>query len=256
MPATAKRAAKAKPAPQSNPAAQAAADIVAELRTLGSESYKRVLVKHGAKEPFFGVKIEDLKKIQKRVKTNYELALALYDTGISDAMYLAGLIADDQRMTKVDLEHWLQGASWHMLSDCTVASVAASSRYGRELGLKWIDSPDERIASAGWSTLSYQASITADDELDLAELKRLLARVGKTIHDQPNRVRYTMNGFVIAVGCAVVPLHDEAMKVAHKIGQVKVDMGETACQVPLATQYIEKVKNRGTLGKKRKSAKC
>jgi hypothetical protein len=30
---------------------------------------------HGAKEPCFGVKIEDMKKIQKRVKMNYALAL-------------------------------------------------------------------------------------------------------------------------------------------------------------------------------------
>ena len=70
-----------------------AAEIVAELKKLGNESYKKVLIKHGAKEPFYGVKIEDLKKIQKRIKKDYQLALDLYDTGISDAMYLAGLIA-------------------------------------------------------------------------------------------------------------------------------------------------------------------
>ena len=45
-------------------------------------------------------KIEDLKKIQKRIKKDYRLALDLYDTGIHDAMYLAGLIADDAKMTK------------------------------------------------------------------------------------------------------------------------------------------------------------
>ena len=69
-------------------------EVVAELKTLGSESNKKVLVRHGAREPFYGVKIEDLKKIQKRIKKDHDLALALYDTGISDAMYLAGLIAD------------------------------------------------------------------------------------------------------------------------------------------------------------------
>ena len=48
-----------------------------------------------------------LKKIQKRVKKDYRLALDLYDTGIYDAMYLAGLIADDAKMTKKDLERWV-----------------------------------------------------------------------------------------------------------------------------------------------------
>lgn len=232
------------------------AEIIAELKKLGSESYKKTLIKHGAKEPFFGVKIEDLKKIQKRIKKDYQLALDLYDTGISDAMYLAGLIADDEKMTKKDLQKWVKGATWPMLSEYTVAWAASESRYGRELGLEWIDSKDEGIAAAGWSTLGSLVSIKPDEELDLAELKRLLARIEKTIHSAPNRVRYMMNGFVIAVGSYVAPLTELAIQTAKKIGQVTVDMGDTACQVPSAAVYIDKVKKRGSIGKKRKMARC
>ncbi len=65
----------------------------------------------GAKEPCLGVKVEDLKKIQKRVKLDYQLALELYETGIADAMYLAGLIADDAKMTRKDLQKWIEGAT-------------------------------------------------------------------------------------------------------------------------------------------------
>jgi hypothetical protein len=39
-------------------------------------------------------------------------------------------------------------------------------------------------------------------------------------------------------------------------GLVEVDMGNTACKVPFAPDYIQKVKDRGTIGKKRKSARC
>jgi hypothetical protein len=65
-----------------------------------------------------------------------------------------------------------------------------------------------------------------------------------------------MNGFVIAVGCCVLPLTAEAKRVATKIGVVEVDMGDTSCQTPFAPDYIAKVEARGSLGKKRKSAKC
>jgi hypothetical protein len=44
--------------------------------------------------------------------------------------------------------------------------------------------------------------------------------------------------------------------VADKIGTVEVDMGDTACKVPSAREYIQKVQQRGTLGKKRKTVKC
>ena len=231
-----------------------AAEIVAELKKLGSESNKRILMRHGVKEPFFGVKIGDLKKIQKRIKKDYRLALDLFDTGIGDARYLAGLIADDEKMTKRDLQKWVQGAD--SLTEYAVAWTASEGRYGWELGQKWIDSKDEAIASTGWSTLSSLVAIKPDEELDLGGLKKLLGRVAKTIHGAPDRIRYVMNGFVIAVGCYVAPLTAEAIKTARQIGKVEVDMGDTACHVPSAVEYIDKLKQRGTIGKKRKMARC
>jgi 3-methyladenine DNA glycosylase AlkD len=233
-----------------------AAEIVEELRPLGRDSYKKVMSKHGAKEPYFGVSIEDLKKIQKRVKKDYQLALDLYDTGIGDAQYLAGLIADDARMTKKDLQRWVDGASFPMISEYTVPWVAAEGKYGREMALKWIESKKEGVAAAGWATLGSLVAIKDDDDLDIPELKKLLDRVAKTIHKQPNRVRYVMNGFVIAVGSHVAALTDYAVSVAEAIGPVSVDMGGTACKVPAAVDYIEKVRRRGTIGKKRKTCKC
>jgi hypothetical protein len=50
-----------------------AKQILAELKPLGSDSYKKVMSRYGVKEPFFGVKISDLKKIQKRIKKDYQL---------------------------------------------------------------------------------------------------------------------------------------------------------------------------------------
>jgi len=230
--------------------------IVGELKSLGSDSIKKVLMKHGAREPFFGVKVEHLKKIQKRIKVDHKLALELYDTGISDAMYLAGLIADDAQMTKKDLQRWLDQAYWYMLSEYTVPWVAAGSKFGHELALEWIESKKEHIAPAGWTTLSSLVAIKDDAELDMAELKKLLARVQKTIHQQPNRVRYAMNGFVISVGCYVKALTPLSIATGKQIGPTQVDMGETECRVPNVVEYIEKVRARGSIGKKRKTAKC
>ncbi len=231
-----------------------AAEIVDEIRPLGRDSYKKVLLNHGIQEPIFGVKIEDLKRIQKRVKKDYQLALDLYATGIYDAMYLAGLIADDQKMTKKDLQRWVEKSNGG-LCEYTVPWVAAESNHGRELALEWIESKKDTVAAAGWATLGSLVAIKDDADLDLAELKRLLQRVQKSIQQQPNRVRYVMNGFVIAVGSYVTPLSDLALQTAKKIGPVTVDM-PGACKVPYAPEYIQKVKSRGAIGKKRKSAKC
>ncbi len=229
--------------------------LLKELRSLGQDGYRKILLKHGASEPCYGVKIELLKKIQKRIKTDYNLALALYDTGVYDAMYLAGLVADDARMTRDDLQGWAEKAC-EPLAGSAVAWVAAGSPHGWELARAWIDSPKELVAATGWATLSSLVSTKGDGKLDLPALKQLLARVQKAIHQAPDTVRSKMNGFVIAVGSFVAPLTSLAIQTGEAIGPVSVDVGDTACQVPFAPDYIRKVEARGAIGKKRKTAKC
>jgi len=230
-------------------------EIVAELKKMATAQTKKTWLNHGAQEPCLGVKVEDMKKIQKRVKMDYQLALDLYDTGIADAMYLAGLIADDAKMTKKDLQKWLDNATWGMVAEWTVPWVAAGSPHGRELALKWIDSKDESVASAGWQTYSSLVAVKEDADLDLAEIKGLLARVAKTIHLQPNRVKYVMNSFVIAVACHVKPLHKLAVETAKGIGKVDVEL-VGACKIPFAPDHVKKFAARSEIGKKRKSPKC
>ncbi len=231
-------------------------EILKELEGYGNEGTKKIFLRHGAKEPFYGVKVQDLKKIVKKVKKNHELSLELYATGNSDAMYLAGLIADESKISKSDLNRWANEAYWYMISEYTVAWIAAESNYGYELALEWIDSDNENIASAGWATLSNNASIVPNDELDIDRYSELLDRVEKNIHTAKNRVRYTMNGFVIATGSYIEELTDKAIEISEKVGKVVVDVGGTACKVPLATDYIKKVVDRGRVGKKRKAARC
>jgi hypothetical protein len=61
-----------------------------------------------------------------------------------------------------------------------------------------------------------------------------------------------MNGFVISAGAYILPLTSNlAIRTGQKIGVVKVDMGDTACQVPLIPDYIRKIEARGALGKEK-----
>lgn len=236
--------------------AMTAQQILAEIEPLGTESYRKVLRNHGITGPLFGVKIADLKKYEKAIKRNYQLAKDLYDTGVYDAMYLAGLIADEKQMTQDDLRGWLAKTNSDSLAEFAVAWVAADGPHGWELGLEWIESPEEKVAVTGWGTLSSVVAVRKDSDLDIPALRGLLARVKSTIHTQPNRVRYKMNGFVIAAGTYVTALAEEALATAEAIGIVKVDMGNTACKVPGAPETIRKVMGMGRVGKKRKSARC
>ena len=232
-------------------------EVMEKLRELGSDQTKQTFLRHGAKEPIFGVKVGDLKKfLVKHVKKHQELALNLYQSGNSDAMYLAGLCVNPKQMTKEQLQQWAEQANWYMLSEYTVAQVTAESPYALELARDWISSNEEHLASAGWSTYANYLSITPDEKIDYDEIKFLLKKVEGTIHEAQNRVRYVMNGFIIAVGAWYEPLLDEAKRVANTIDKVQVNMGETACKVPYAKDYIAKMEKMNKIGNKRKTCIC
>ena len=146
--------------------------ILTELQSLGRESYKKVMLNHGVEEPIFGVKIEELKKIVKREKPNHALALELYATGNYDAMYLAGLLADDSQMSQQELQHWVENTKGTAIAGVIVPWVAAGSSHGWEMGLRWIESASPTIAGAGCSparsirlaTITLVNAITAPTE--------------------------------------------------------------------------------------------
>jgi hypothetical protein len=232
-----------------------AAEILAQLENMGNEGTARVLRNHGAHDPCLGVKIGNMKALQKKLKSDYSLSLELYDSGVYDAMYLAGLIAEPERMTKKDLTRWIKTAS-RPIASYVVGPIAAGSPAGWSQALIWIRSKKEIENIAGWATISAIASLYPDDELDVDEYQRLLTEVERTIHTAKDAVRYQMNSFVIAVGSYIRSLTEAAVDAGNRIGVLTVDMGKSACEVPFAPDYIQKVKARGSIGKKRKSAMC
>ncbi|GAB3165876.1 DNA alkylation repair protein [Telluribacter humicola] len=223
-------------------------EVMNELARYGNSSYKKVYLSQGAREPLYGVKIGDLKKIAKRYKHEHTLALALYRTGNSDAMYLAGLMADPQQMTPELLEEWVNAANWYILSEYAVAGVAAESPYGTDMARKWINSDQEMVANAGWATWAHLVAFLPDDELDEQEIDQLLDTVRTTIHEKANRVRYSMNNFIIAVGGLYSPLSEKAMQVAKEIGDVIVELEGNQFKAPSAPDQIKKIKGAGEPG--------
>jgi len=230
-------------------------EVMAELEAYGNEQTKKTFLNHGAAEPLFGVRVGDMKKILKYIKKDQDLALQLYGTGNYDAMYLAGLAVNPKLLSEEDLRRWADQASWYAVAEYTIGWVAGESPYALKLAREWMASEREMLAVAGWSTYANYVMYAGAEELELDEIRSLLLQIQQTIHQAPNRVRYVMNQFIICVGSYVPELRDVAKSVAETVGKVHVDVGNTACKVPIATDYIEKVLARGE-PKKKKTLRC
>ncbi|MFZ1085946.1 MAG: DNA alkylation repair protein [Terracidiphilus sp.] len=232
--------------------------IMADLKSKGREQTRKIYARHGMDlERVLGVSTADMKVIAKSIKGQQALACELYGTGVMEAMYLAGMVADGAKLSREQLNAWVEGAAnLQMIFEYTVPWVTVENQHARALALQWIKSKKEHIAAAGWSTYAGLLATRPDDQLDLAEIESLLETVVQQIGSAPNRVRYTMNTFVISVGSYFKPLLERAKAVARQIGTVSVEMGETACKVPVATGAIEKIESMGRVGLKRKTIRC
>jgi 3-methyladenine DNA glycosylase AlkD len=99
--------------------------VVDNLKSKGSEKTRITYVRHGMPaDRVYGVSVADLKSIVKTIKGQQALACEQYATGMMDAMYLAGIMADGAQMTRKQLQSWADGASsMSMISEHTVPWV-------------------------------------------------------------------------------------------------------------------------------------
>lgn len=231
-------------------------EVIEFLKEKGTEQTRKTFRNHGLKGDFDGVKVGDLKILQKQIKKDQELALQLFATNHADAQYLAGLIAVPSEFSKEQLEDWAENATWYMVREYAVAWNLADREDCIGICLDWIKSDSKNLQITAWAALAGHIGVASNDKIDLNVINTLLVKVENEIHDSPNRVKYCMNNFVIAVGGGIPDLTEKCINLGERIGKVDVFMGNTSCKVPSIPAYIAKMEERGRIGKKKKTAKC
>jgi 3-methyladenine DNA glycosylase AlkD len=211
------------------------------LKSLGTEQNRKIYRRHGAGEDVYGVSFAHLKDLKKKIKTDHDLAVALWDSGNHDARMLAAMIVEPKRLDPKTLDAWAKGLRNNVETDA-LGGIAAKAPHARETMARWIAADEEWIGAAGWRIL---ASVAMDgDDLPDEYFERFLSTIESDIHDSQNRVRHGMNNALIAIGIRNPALEEKALAAAARIGKVKVDHGETSCKTPDAAGYIRKTLER------------
>jgi 3-methyladenine DNA glycosylase AlkD len=229
--------------------------VLAQLKKLGDEPTKKIYMNHGAKEPVFGVKLMELKALKKKIKTNHELALSLYRTGNSDAMYFAGMIDDPSKVTKEQLDKWVSEANWDMLSERCVATLASKTPFGFEVAKKWIASKRNETKCAGYALYAQLFRSTDDVEINMEDSQKLLEHIVENIERESKRVQKAMNNCVIFAGIHVEPLHKYALTIAERLTSMESLRAPNNPNLQNATESILKYAEQGNIGMKIKHPK-
>lgn len=229
-----------------------AQSVLRELEALGSEQTRKTYRRHGVFGEQYGVLFGDMDRLAKRIKTDHELAQALWDSGIHDARVLATRVADPANFDLELLHRWAAGLNNYVICD-VFAGMAAKTPHAREAMQEWMRSDEEWIGRTGWLMLANQV-MDEKSPLSEAELEQYLQTIEREIHGRKNRVRDAMNTALIAIGIRSPALNEKALAAAERIGKVEVDHGDTACKTPAAVLYIRKAWQH-KLAKQEKQAK-
>ena len=215
-----------------------ATQVLAKLKTLGTAQNRKVYARHGIGGPCHGVSYANLNALKKQIKTDHPLAEALWQSGNHDARVLATMVADPAQTTAGQLDAWAKALDNHVLAGA-LADLAAQSPQAHRQAKKWIGRKGEWQASAGWTVFAHLA-MAADSPVTAQEWLAHLQTIEANIHQSKNRVRYSMNNALIAIGLRSAALQKKAIAAAKRIGTVEVDHGETNCKTPDAAAYILK----------------
>jgi 3-methyladenine DNA glycosylase AlkD len=213
------------------------AEAMRELESYGTAQNRKIYARHGVRGEMFGVSYANLYKMQKKIKVDHELARNLWATGNHDAQILATLTADPNRMTDKQVEEWAKVVDNYAAMEMLIRFLAKTS-LARKKAEKWNKSKEEMIGAAGWGLIAQLA--LNDGSLPDEYFEPYIEIIERDIHKRKNRVRYEMNGALIAIGLRNSKLEKKALAAAKKIGKVEVDHGDTSCKTPDAAQYIAK----------------
>lgn len=216
-------------------------ELMKQLKLMGTAQNRKVYERHGVTREMFGVSFANLGKLKKKIKMDQTLAEQLWESGNHDARVLAAYIADSAGMKISRLDAWAKELDSYVVAGA-VSELAAKSPHARKLAEKWtkLGRKKEFAAAAGWNIVSRLAM--SDKGLQDSWFDARLKTIESELHGSLNRVRYSMNNALIAIGARSAMLEKKAVAAARKIGKVEVDHGETGCKTPDAVSYIAKMK--------------
>lgn len=225
-------------------------EILTQLKSLGDDARRKHNIKAGAPDNQFGVKLGDIRAIAKKIKSDHQLALKLWDTGNVEAQLLATLIITPKSLSADELDKLTRSTTYSQVADWLNSYVVAEHPDKEKLRVKWMKAKDRWAARAGWhltaSRINKGASkLKGADDLDLSAL---LDRIEKELPKAVPEVQWTMNNTLAAIGIHDPKLRKRAVAIGEKIGLYRdwpVSKGCTPPYVPVWVDFMVKRQDKG-----------
>lgn len=216
-------------------------EALTRIEALGSEKMRAQNVKRGAGDlPQFGVRMGDIRAVAKEARSDHELAMELWATGIVDARLLAILLLKPKRLTREQVDAMVRDAGFVQVFDWLDSYVVRQHPEKEALRLSWEHDPHPWAARAYWSLTAERVG-KSPEGLDLTSL---LDRIEAELATAAPEPQWTMNNTLAGIGIHFPEHRERAIAIGERLGVYRDYPTPKGCTSPFAPIWITAIVGR------------
>jgi len=209
-------------------------EALEQLKALGNEKVRTQNAKGGARDNQFGVSLGDIRILAKKIRTNHELALSLWETGNVDAQFLATLLIQPKKLSAREMDRMVRSVTFVRVADWLISYVVRQHPDKEALRQDWMTADDRWAARAAWDLTSERVAKSPDG----LDLPALLARIEAEMADADPEVQWTMNMTLATIGIHFPKFRKRAIAIGEKLGIYRDYPVSKGCTSPFAPIWI------------------
>lgn len=215
-------------------------ETLEQLESISDEKTRSYNLKNGIGNNQYGVKLGDIRKLAKKIKTNHDLALELWETENFDAQMLAILIIKPKDLTADELDEMVRSVEYDRVADWLNAYVVKLHPDNEILRQKWMHDKNPMSARAGWNLTSQR--IVKNPEM--VEIPALLERIENEMASSAPEAQWTMNFTLAEIGINHPEYRQKAIDIGEKLGVYRNYPVSKGCTSPFAPIWIKEIVSR------------
>jgi len=192
------------------------AESLAWLERRGTKRNRDAMLRYGIIAPkAFGVSVGDIKQLSKRLGSDHELALALWDTGWYEARMLAPFVDEPEKVTAAQMNQWARDFdNWAVCDHACFHLFDRTPHAWRKIE-QWSVRRDEFVKRAAFALL---ASVALHDKRAADEpFLDSLALIERAAPDERNFVKKGVSWALRLVGRRNRALNAASVETARRL---------------------------------------
>ncbi|UVK45412.1 DNA alkylation repair protein [Mesorhizobium sp. AR07] len=194
-----------------------AGEIVAHLRSVGSEENRLGMLRYGIKiDRALGIPHGVQRQIAKKIKRNHERAFELWATDIMEAQFIASVTADPKRFSAADARQWASSFdSWDIVDG--VSDLFVDTDAWKELIDEFAADEREFVRRTAFAMMAW--SVVHRKNEPEATFLAFLPIIEAHATDGRNFVKKGVNWALRSIGKRSMDMHGAVLAVAERLAQ-------------------------------------